>query len=87
MARSPDDDADIHGRRRKLAVELARSAQRQCASNPDMDATPRTHVDIPDVEGAPKGLLGVKAPAGYRQTGDIQDRMNAAGITAKKLGL
>lgn len=34
---------------------------------------------IPDVPGAPKGLGGIKAPASYKQTGDIMDRMTAAG--------
>ncbi|PZO88473.1 MAG: hypothetical protein DI626_01635 [Micavibrio aeruginosavorus] len=42
-------------------------------------AAAATRQDIPDIDGAGKGLLGVKAPAGYRQTGDIQDRLTAAG--------
>jgi hypothetical protein len=36
--------------------------------------------EIPDLEGAMTGLLGVKAPASYRQTDDIQDRLRAAGV-------
>ena len=35
---------------------------------------------IPDHPGAEKGLLGVKAPYGWRQTGDIEDRLRAAGV-------
>ncbi len=35
--------------------------------------------DIPDMPGAETGILGVKAPAGYKQEGDIRDRLLAAG--------
>jgi hypothetical protein len=35
--------------------------------------------DIPDKPGAETGILGVKAPAGYKQEGDIRDRLQAAG--------
>ncbi len=35
---------------------------------------------IPDKPGAEKGLNGIKAPAGVRQTGDIEDRLRAAGV-------
>jgi len=39
-----------------------------------------TESDIPSQPGAPEGLLGVKAPASWRQEGDIRDRMTAAGL-------
>ncbi len=45
---------------------------------------------IPDIEGAPTGLSGVKSPASYRQQGDIEDRMRAtpgvAEFLRQKLG-
>ncbi len=35
---------------------------------------------IPDHPGAETGLLGVKAPFSPRQTGEIEDRLRAAGV-------
>ncbi len=43
------------------------------------DTLARANNAIPDYPGAEKGLLGVKAPSSYRQTGDIEDRLRAAG--------
>jgi hypothetical protein len=38
-----------------------------------------TSTDIPDVEGAPTGLSGIKAPFGRNQHDDITDRARAMG--------
>lgn len=35
--------------------------------------------EIPDQPGVEAGLCGLKAPAGYKQEGDIRDRLLAAG--------
>lgn len=43
------------------------------------DIPKSTQAEIPDLPGHETGLLGVKAPFGYRQGGDIYDRMLAAG--------
>ncbi len=48
------------------------------ANGPFTDAV-EAHA-IPDHPGAEKGLLGVKAPFGWRQTDDIEDRLRAAGV-------
>ena len=46
----------------------------------DLSEFKKTSPDIQDVDGAPKGLLGVKTPSSPGQVGDIEDRLKAAGI-------
>lgn len=57
-----------------------RSPDDDSRRNYPRDFTAATSTPIPNKDGMPTGITGVKAPAGYKQTGDIKDRMQAQGF-------